>query len=49
MTRCTQVFDEVLAMTWTERDGRVTLGDMRIVPVEVYNNVYNKGLQKSRI
>lgn len=38
MTRTIQIDDEVLMITWTEQDGRVTLGEMRIVPTLVYRN-----------
>ena len=44
MIRCVQIGNEVLAMTWKEHDGKVTLCDMRIVPLVMYKNL-EKGFQ----
>ncbi len=48
MIRCIQLDNEVLAMSWQEKDGRVTLGDMRIVPMVVYTNI-EKGFRYEEI
>lgn len=39
MIRCVQIGNEVLAMTWKEHGGKVTLGEMRIIPLVIYNNI----------
>lgn len=48
MIRCIQLGNEVLAMSWQEKDGRVKLGEMRIVPMVVYNNI-EKGFRYEEI
>lgn len=48
MTRCIQIGKEVLMMTWTEADGKVTLGKMRVVPSVIYENV-TKGFKYEKI
>lgn len=48
MIRNLQMGNEVLVMTWQEHDGKVTLGDMRIVPLVIYDNI-NKGFRYEEI
>ena len=39
MIRCVQIGNEVLAMTWKEHGGKVTIGEMRIIPLVMYENL----------
>lgn len=43
-----QIGKEVLVMTWTENDNRVTLGEMRIVPSVLYDNI-KKGFKYEKV
>ena len=48
MIRCIQLGDEVLALDWQERDGKVVLGDMRTVPMVFYENL-EKGFRYEEV
>lgn len=48
MMRCVQIGNEVLAMTWKEHGGKVTLCEMRIVPLVMFDNI-NKGYRYEEI
>ena len=48
MIRWMQIGDEVIVMTGEERDGKVTLGEMRIMPVVIYNNL-EKGFRYDQV
>ena len=48
MIRWMQIGDEVIVMTGEERDGKVTLGEMRVIPLVVYNNM-QKGFKYDQV
>ena len=48
MIRWMQIGDEVIVMTGEEHDGKVTLGEMRVIPVVIYNNM-QKGFRYDQV
>lgn len=48
MIRWMQIGDEVIVMTGEERDGKVKLGEMRVIPLVVYNNM-QKGFKYDQV
>ena len=48
MIRCIQLGNEVLALGWQERDGKVVLGEMRVVPLVIYSNL-EKGFRYEEV
>ena len=48
MMRCMQIGQEVLVMTGKESDGKISLGEMRIVPLVVYHNI-EKGFRYDKV
>ena len=48
MIRWMQIGDEVIVMTGVEHDGKVTLGEMRIIPLVIYNNL-EKGFRYDQV
>ena len=48
MIRCMQIGREVLVMTGKESDGKISLGEMRIVPLVIYRNM-EKGFKYDKV
>lgn len=48
MIRWMQIGDEVILMTGVECDGKVKLGEMRIIPLVIYNNL-EKGFKYDQV
>ena len=48
MIRLMQIDDEVIVMTGVEHDGKLTLGEMRIIPLVIYNNL-EKGFKYDQV
>ena len=48
MMRCVQIGNEVVVMTGKERDGKLTLDEMRIIPNVIYNNI-EKGFRYEEV
>ncbi len=48
MMRSIQIGNEVVSLTWTEKEGKVDLKDMVIVPLVVYDNI-NKGFRYDKV
>jgi hypothetical protein len=39
MTKAIQIGKEVVVLAYTERDGKVTVGGMRVLPLGVWKNL----------
>lgn len=48
MIRWMQIDDEVIVMTGVEHDGKLKLGEMRVIPLVIYNNL-EKGFKYDQV